>query len=174
VESVSPLRVVATKWGGRPHWEFDALLLGADEHGTWAGVPHGTVISRPGARIVTDQLQVVLFPPAGFVATFYDAAGQVPCQVYVDITTVPVLTDVTATSVDLDLDVILGVTGRVWVDDEDEFAEHRLRWGYPPSVVAGAIATCEAVEAALTARRPPYDGSHRPWLDVLRRLTLEP
>ena len=34
-------------------------------------------------------------------------------------------------SVDLDLDVIQGLSGRVWVDDEDEFADHRVRWGYP-------------------------------------------
>jgi len=174
VEPVSPLRVVATKWGGRPHWEFDALRLGVDEHGTWAGVPLGTVISRPGASLVTNQLQVVLFPAAGYVATFYEPAGQVPCQVYVDIATEPVLTDGRATSVDLDLDVILGVSGRVWVDDEDEFAEHKVRWGYPPPVVAKAVATCESVVADLTAGRPPYDGVHLTWLEALRSHTLEP
>ncbi|WP_180935649.1 DUF402 domain-containing protein [Nocardioides ungokensis] len=34
-------------------------------------------------------------------------------------------------AVDLDLDVVRGRTGRVWIDDEDEFAEHRVRFGYP-------------------------------------------
>jgi predicted RNA-binding protein associated with RNAse of E/G family len=173
-ECGSPLRVVATKWGDQPHWEFDAVWLGTDAHGTWAGVPLGTEITRPGARVVTDQLQVVLFPPdAGYVATFYADAGQMPCRVYVDITTVPVFSPGRVTSVDLDLDVILGLAGRVWVDDEDEFADHRVRWNYPAAVVDEAVATCSAAEAALTARRAPFDGVHEHWLEVLRGLTFE-
>ena len=171
----SPLRVVATKWGDRPHWEFDAVRLGTDEHGTWAGVPVGTVITRPGARVVTEQLQVVLFPPdRGFVATFYEVPGRkFPVQVYVDIATVPVFSPGRVTSVDLDLDVILGSTGKVWVDDEDEFAEHRVAWDYPASLVELATSTCAWVEAALTAREAPFDGVHEHWLEVLRRTTVE-
>ena len=41
-------------------------------------------------------------------------------------------------AVDLDLDVIRGTTGRVWVDDEDEFAEHRVSLGYPDEVIEQA------------------------------------
>ena len=167
------LRVVATKWGARPHWEFDALRLGDDEHGTWAGVPVGTVISRPGLTIVTRQPQVVLFPEAAYVATFYSPDADPPCRVYVDIATVPVLSDDRVESVDLDLDVILGNHGRVWVDDEDEFAQHRSEWDYPDDIVAMAVGSCETVAAAVTARTPPFDGSHEPWLDLLRRSTLE-
>ena len=32
------VRVVMTKWGDRPHWEFDATYLGSDEHGDWIGI----------------------------------------------------------------------------------------------------------------------------------------
>jgi uncharacterized protein len=174
VEPNTPVRVVATKWGGRPHWQYDALWLGTDTHGSWTGVPVGTVISRPGATVVTDQPQVVLFPADGYVATFYADQGQMPCQVYVDISTEPVWSEGRVTSIDLDLDVILGNTGRVWVDDEDEFADHKVRWGYPPSVVSSAIATCASVAADLTARHPPYDGAHLLWLEALSRRTLEP
>ena len=31
-----------SKWGDRPHWEFDALFLGSDRHGDWLGIPVGT------------------------------------------------------------------------------------------------------------------------------------
>ena len=51
----------------------------------------------------------------------------------------------TVTAVDLDLDVVRGWTGRVWVDDEDEFADHRVRFGYPADVVRMAAPSCEAV-----------------------------
>ena len=171
--SPTPLRVAATKWGDRKHWEFDAWRLGEDEHGVWAGVPVGTVISRPGLTIVTQQLQVVLFPAAPYVATFYAPEPEPPCRVYVDIATVPVVADGRVTSADLDLDVIVGNHGRVWVDDEDEFAQHRVEWSYPDEVAAAAVASCESVTAAVTTGRAPFDGSHEPWMDLLRRSTLE-
>lgn len=170
----APLRVVATKWGARPHWEFDAVWLGSDEHGSWAGVPVGTVIARPGARIVTGQLQVVLFPrDRGFVATYYEPVADPPCAVYVDIATPAVVSADRVESVDLDLDVVRGRSGRVWVDDEDEFTDHQVRWDYPPEVVIAALRTCEAVHADLSAGAPPFDGSHEHWLQVLRGTTVE-
>lgn len=160
--------MVFAKWGGRPHWEYEALRLGEDEHGTWLGVPQGTLVTRPGAEFRTGEQQVVLVPAAGFVATFYAPGGTVPCDVYVDISTVPVADAATVTAVDLDLDVLRGWTGRVWVDDEDEFARHRVRLGYPSTVVELAVASCEEVRRALTACRGPFDGATaRGWLNVL-------
>ena len=171
-------RVVARKWGDRPHWEHAAVLLGSDEHGTWLGTTPGTTRSRPGAAYVTDVAQVTLVPPhAAFVATFYTHGGTLPCEVYVDITTVPVWSTepngVTVTAVDLDLDVVRGWSGRVWVDDEDEFADHRVRLGYPADLVRLATASCEAVRTALEDRRAPYDGQAQAWLARLDGLTLE-
>ncbi len=168
------MRVVATKWGDRPHWEFDATWLGSDEHGGWVGVPVGTVITRPGATVVTRQLQVVLFPEdRGFVSTYYEPVADPPCAVYVDIATPPVVSPGRVESVDLDLDVLRGRSGRVWVDDEDEFTDHQVRWDYPPEVVIAALATCEAVRADLAAGAPPFDGVHEHWLAALRRSTVE-
>jgi hypothetical protein len=165
--------VVARKWPDRPHWEHDAVALGSDEHGEWLGAPVGTAMSRPGAAFVSDQAHVTLVPRAGaFLATFYAPGGTAHCDVYVDITTVPVRTAGAVTAVDLDLDVVRGWSGRVWVDDEDEFAAHRVRWAYPGDVVRLAVASCQAVRSALEAGRAPYDGEvHRRWLRVLAELT---
>ena len=49
-----PVRVVMTKWGGRPHWEYDATYLGSDEHGDWLGCPVATHYSRPGMAFVPE------------------------------------------------------------------------------------------------------------------------
>jgi uncharacterized protein len=167
---MDPVHVVFTKWGDRPHWEYDALRLGEDEHGTWVGMPVGTAISRPGVSFQTDQPQVALFPDAPYAACFYGPGGHVPCDVYVDITTPPVWRDGTVTAVDLDLDVLLGRTGRVWVDDEEEFAEHRARYRYPDDIVEMATRSCSAVLGAVSARLPPYDrGTWTRWLDLLKR-----
>ena len=91
-------------------------------------------------------------------------------------------------AVDLDLDVIRlpdplppagsapwedppAGPGEVFVDDEDEFAEHQVAFGYPLDVVAAAQASCDELVAAVRAGLPPYDGSHQRWLTELSRLT---
>ncbi len=53
-----------SKWGGRPHWEFDAVFLGSDGHGDWIGIPAETHMSRPGATYVAPVDQVCLVPVA--------------------------------------------------------------------------------------------------------------
>ncbi len=163
--------MVMTKWGGRPHWEFDAVLLGTDEHGDWVGIPGGTFMSRPGAEYVAPVDQVGLVPAPGpeaergWLATFHAVGG--PVGVYVDMTTPPVWEGQVLRAVDLDLDVVRGTTGRVWVDDEDEFAEHRVAFDYPDEISRLAMRSCDRVQAALVAGHAPYDGTAQAWLDRL-------
>jgi hypothetical protein len=171
------IRVEMTKWGDRPHWEFEATYLGSDGHGDWLGIPAGTGMSRPGASYVAPTNQVGLVPACGaestrgWLATFHDVGG--PVRVYVDITTPPAWDGPVVRAVDLDLDVVCGPTGRVWVDDEDEFAEHRVVLDYPEDVARGAMASCDRVHAAVVDRLAPYDGSATAWLarlgDLLAR-----
>jgi hypothetical protein len=162
-----------TKWGHRPHWEFDAVFLGSDQHGDWLGIVAGTTMVRPGATYVAPTDQVGLVPPPGpeaergWLVTFHAEGG--PVRVYVDITTPPVWDRAVVRAVDLDLDVIRGADrsgrgGRVWVDDEDEFADHRVRYAYPDDVVRAAMQSCDRVHADVAAGRAPYDGSAAAWL----------
>lgn len=156
-----------TKWGGGRHWEYTGRWLGEDGHGAWLGFAAGTVFRRPGAEYVAPYDQAGLVPPGRhWLATFH--ADPSPVQVYVDVAT-PAVWEGTdrrpvLTAVDLDLDVVQGRGGRVWVDDEDEFAEHRSTLGYPEDLVAEALAACAEAEAALVAKDPPFDGTHRWWL----------
>ncbi len=166
-----PVRVVMTKWGRRPHWEFDGVHLGTDDAGDWIGLPAGTAMSRPGADYVAPVDQVVLVPAPGddqdrgWLATFHAPHGAV--DTYVDMTTPPVRDGAQVHAVDLDLDVIRGATGRVWVDDEDEFAQHRVELGYPEEIVALAVTTAERVRRAVQDGLAPFDGSAGPWLGLL-------
>ena len=95
-----------TKWGDRPHWEFDASYLGSDEHGDWLGIRRGTTMARPGMTYVAPTAQVGLVPPPGpddergWLATFHDVDG--PLRVYVDVTTPPVWDGAVVRAVDLD------------------------------------------------------------------------
>jgi protein associated with RNAse G/E len=89
--------------------------------------------------------------------------------VYVDITTPATWSGVTVTMVDLDLDVVLPHGGTAFIDDDDEFAVHRLRYDYPPGIVEAAERTSALVLDAVRARRPPFDpATARGWFALLR------
>ena len=156
-----------TKWGDRPHWEYDGVYLGSDEHGDWLGCRLGTFYSRPGMEFTATFAGVVLVPTGGaaHLAAFNDhrAVG----AIYVDMSTPPVWDGSTVRAVDLDLDVVKLQDGTVFIDDEDEFAEHQVAYGYPPDVVAMAERSAREVLAAVRAGAAPYDGSHLKWLTRL-------
>ena len=77
---------------------------------------------------------------AWWLGTFYGDDANRPFDTYVDVATPAVWHgENLVRAVDLDLDVIRGTTGRVWVDDEDEFAEHRVSLGYPEEVIEQAV-----------------------------------
>lgn len=160
-----------TKWGGRPHWEYDATYLGADEHGDWLGVPVGTTFSRPGRSYVGARAQVVLVPHGSWwLATFHDAADP-GVLIYVDMATPATWDGADVGAVDLDLDVVRLGSGEVYVDDEDEFAEHQVAFGYPAEVVSAAESSCAWVLEAVRERRPPFDGATSGrWFDRFARL----
>jgi uncharacterized protein len=165
------VRVLTRKWPDQPHWEFDAVRLGADAFGQWVGLPRGTLMRRPGMQLTAAADHVVLLPhDAWWVATFYGPDRERPFDTYVDIATPTTWSEdeSQARAIDLDLDVIQGTTGRIWVDDEDEFADHRVSLGYPPDVAERAVASCEAVLRAVTDREAPYDGTAMRWLSQLR------
>ena len=166
------IRLEMTKWGDRPHWEMDGVYLGQDAAGDWIAFPNGTHMSRPGLSVTTENDQVGLVPAAGtavgqaWLATFHGPGGIV--WTYVDMTTVPVWDGRTVRAVDLDLDVIEALDRSVYVDDEDEFDEHRVELGYPLDVVDLAMVTRDLVLTAVRDKIPPFDGSAEPWFEVLR------
>jgi hypothetical protein len=166
------VRLAMTKWGGTPHWEMDGVYLGRDEAGDWIGFPAGTHMSRPGMEVTSKNDQVGLVPASGtavgqaWLATFHGPGGIV--WTYVDMTTVPEWHGRTVRAVDLDLDVIEALDRSVYVDDQDEFDEHRVELGYPREIVDLALATRDLVRTAVSAKLPPFDGRAAPWLDALR------
>ena len=190
MEPGTPVRVEMTKWGERRHWHFAGIHLGEDEHGQWLGFPRGTHNHRPGYEFHAEVDAVTLVPREDWCLPTFHAPG-IWCDLYVDITT-PSVWDRDADgpvlrAVDLDLDVIRmsperpagpqpatylekAAPGQLFVDDEDEFAEHQVAYGYPAEVVRRARDTADRVLAEARAGRAPYDGSHAHWLEVLARL----
>jgi predicted RNA-binding protein associated with RNAse of E/G family len=111
----------------------------------------------------------MLFPRDGWWTASFNAAPH-RTDVYCDITTVPTWPgpDV-VTMVDLDLDVRRRRTGLVEILDEDEFALHQVRYGYPAEVIEQAWAAAEWLATALTDQIEPFGSAYRHWLDVIAK-----
>ena len=171
LQTGDPVDVRFTKWGGGRHWEFPLTLLGTDEHGVWAGASAGTRVWRPAAAFDSRHDWVTLVPhEAAWAASFYDSPDQ-PIAVYVDMTTPAAWSGSTVSMVDLDLDVVLGQDGSLFVDDEDEFEQHRVELGYPADVVALARRTADDVFAAIADGAEPFGTAGDGWLRGWRALT---
>jgi hypothetical protein len=147
-----------TKWGGGRHWHYTLEELGEDEHGRWYGGRRGIRIQR-GHEAPREQPHdfVALVPHDGdWIANFNDPGAGTRLDVYVDVTTRPLVADHAVEAVDLDLDVVRKWDGTVVVLDEDEFAEHQVRYAYPLEVVERALATTAELVDRITAGAEPF------------------
>jgi protein associated with RNAse G/E len=70
----------------------------------------------------------------------------------------------------MDLDVVRR-GDRVWIDDEDEFEQHRIQLGYPDELVVRCRAAADHVVGLISARTAPFDGRGDDWLARLESST---
>lgn len=169
LEPLDRVQMVYRKYDGGLHWHQHAVYLGADRHGRWLGAPGGTPIRRGSEPpIVWEYPHVVLFRPGVWWTAVFNGEPA-PVEVYCDITSVPQWLDGTdgpyVTAIDLDLDVARRRDGRVQLLDEDEFAGHRERYGYPPDVVAAAEASARWLMDACAGNTEPFASEYHAWLD---------
>lgn len=158
------------KFDGTPHWQFDTVFLGADEFGHWVGGRPGDLCERPGWSLAVDVHWVTLVPAHHFVATFNGAGGIMGSEVYVDLMSRPEWCAGEVRAIDLDLDVIRAFTGEVFIDDEDEFAEHQVRFGYPEDLIATVRRTADDLLVAIAERREPFNTVGPGWLAHCRTM----
>jgi uncharacterized protein len=161
------VRVVYTKYDGSLHWHMTMRYLGEDEHGVWLGAPADTTIQRGSEPpIVLAQPFVELIPEGKWwTATFNGAPAET--EIYCDIGTPPRWPEPgEVTMVDLDLDVYKRrADGQPHIDDEDEFAEHQVRYGYPREVIAQAEQAAGWLMEAIGAGAEPFASRYLTWLD---------
>jgi uncharacterized protein len=168
------VRVVYTKYDGSLHWHQVMRYLGEDEHGIWLGGAAGSTTQRGyEPPIVLDQPFVELIPDGQWwTATFNGDPART--EVYCDIGTPPrwqwpadgAADPAEVTMVDLDLDVLrLRADQRVIVVDEDEFAVHQVRYGYPPDVISQAERAAAFLLDVISAKAEPFGAVYQDWLD---------
>ena len=161
------VRVVYRKYDGRPHRDYPARRLAEDDLGTWLGVGAGTASVYHGRPSVEQIPFVLLVPHSAWWTGMFNPPPRTS-EVYCDIATPATWDSDTVHLVDLDLDVVRRrATGAVELRDEDEFAEHRVRFGYPDDVVAEARAAARWLFAALGNGTEPFASAYRKWLALV-------
>ncbi|MET3142239.1 UNVERIFIED_ORG: hypothetical protein ABIB19_000940 [Arthrobacter sp. UYEF10] len=157
------------KWNGKAHWVVPGRYLGEDRHGWWIFQGTNEFCSRPGAAFYTASDAVLLVPRSGdWVATFYDDAHPSGVRVYVDLAVAHEWTDIRPAVtefhvIDMDLDVIRMAGRGVFIDDQDEFAEHRIAMNYPDRLVDDILAAADELYQAVKAEHAPFDGTDVEW-----------
>lgn len=170
--SQSTVEVRFSKWDGSPHWAFDMERIGEDEHGAWLWAPAGTELRRGSEKTIqVDQGFVKIITSDRWWTAVWNVGpghGERSIEIYVDVITPAVWDGGTVRMVDLDLDVIRRHDGSVVVDDEDEFEEHRITFGYPDHVVDKARTEAARLALAVELRSEPFGLVGERWLEVGR------
>lgn len=164
------VRSVFTKYDGSLHWHQTLDHLGEDEHGIWLGAPAGRTAQRgTEPPIVFAAPFVMLVPPdRWWTAAFNGPPAR--AEIYCDIATPATWTSAgEVTMIDLDLDVVrVREDQQVLLLDEDEFAEHQVRYGYAPEVISAAERSAAWLLAAVRSRAEPFGSHYQTWLDLVR------
>ncbi len=155
------VRVDFRKYDGSQHRGYPALRLGEDEYGVWLGVPRSV---SDGAEFKYEEPYVLLVPRDAWWTAMFNSPPR-RTEVYCDITTPATWHGGRVELVDLDLDVRRRrATGAVELLDEDEFAAHTERFGYPPEVTANAWSAARWLVQALGDGTQPFASAYHVWL----------
>src|SRR6218665_1539280 len=179
------------KWDGSVHWRHECVYLGSDEWGDWLGQPVGWNSRRPGVTVDAERPHLTLVPPCGDYALTVNRDHPRGLRVYIDVAwdvhwgsaagddraaeDLPIIT-----GIDMDLDVVRRTDTQgeyplgTYIDDRDEWEEHRERYGYPEDVVEHLEELTGELEEAVSEQHPPFDDATADvWLDRLAALGLD-
>ena len=145
------------KWDGGPHWVNDCVYLGSDRWGDWVGQPGGWRNVRPGLSFPADVPNVTLLPPSGdYAMTVHALPHRV--RTYIDIAWDIRWENREPQGIDMDLDVVKALDGRgLYIDDRDEWDEHRIAYCYPLGLVERLEALAVDLERRVADGEPPFD-----------------
>jgi len=170
-----------------------AYELGEDEHGRWLYTPRGSRFRGVDETGRVGELEVgqgnrdagctvvhLVAPNAWWIAVWYDRAGYVPGRgnplpyIAIDVCTPPVFTAGEWVYEDLELDPHRSEDGRVWIDDEDEFA-HACETGLISDAERiAARSAADELQHLLLATAEPFATAGWDWLSYGRGLDLTP
>lgn len=160
IEDRRRIRSESTKYDGSVHYEFDTYLIDHVDGRLRLWIPEGTPNDGYRGPAVFEADALAIFFPGDADRGFNAFLHALPYPGGEMVIASDMLMDAhldgdTLRWIDLDLDVEVYEDGRVTLVDEDEFAEHQLRYRYPPEVIAAAEASAQtALQLARTGDAP--------------------
>lgn len=151
------IHIRTSKYDGTLHWHYDAVDLGADEHGRWFALEPDDPYRRGDEPVRHATHGFVGFVPfAGGWSVEFNPTPIGQSLVYVNVNTPARFDDGVISMIDLDLDVVRRPDGSIELLDEDEFVEHAASMSYPDRIVDLARSTAAAIWVALERGDEPY------------------
>lgn len=154
------------KYDGSLNYVWPARVLWQDDTGFIWHTPAGTPFTRPEKVVAVpwDWVGRVWYGrwymvDASLMPVGISGAPGVLDHYYCNIGSPGQWEDGEYRYVDLDLDVMVYPDGRHALLDEDEFALHQVRFGYPESAIMGARRAAQDVLALAQAGAAPFDGT---------------
>jgi len=156
--------LASTKYDGSMHYRYDCTVVVDEGDRLLAFAPAGTPMHSYRGRHSTGRHFLRVHDTEHYwnLEVMWEPDWR-PSKHYVNIAMPSTWDDGTLRFVDLDLDISWWSDGRVLLLDEDEFAEHRVRFGYPPWVVRRAWEAVDEVRSMISTRMPPFDGALYAW-----------
>lgn len=159
-------------------------MLGEDAHGVWLYTPAGSLFRGSDGTTIgecevgqgdrdTGLPVVSLVPAEGWWFAIWYGDSDNP-WIAVDVCTPAVLIDGEWTHVDLELDPHRSCDGRVWIDDEDEFADACRAGTISPDEQTAARAAADEIEQRLRRLDEPFGTTGWQWLRRGIALPLPP
>lgn len=151
------------KWPRRQPGVSVARFLGEDTFGRWLGLTEGNpwwTADRSHSGVFLSSF-VVLVPHGTYWTACFNPVNPV---VDVDIVLPVRWIDDVLEIVDLELDVLRTIDGRVQVRDRNELARVRAAWAMPDDIAAQAEAVCEQVRMQVEQRNEPFGDVGPSWL----------
>ena len=160
------------KWPATPYRTTPMSRLGRDDQGTWLFAPKGAAgayASHGTMPLASNFLTLIPVPEKWWVCTWMWGDPDTTIDIYVDIVVPPAWQSSACLQiVDLDLDVIRRLDGRVSIEDEDEFAHHSTSLQYPSSVISSARGAANDVLCSIDGQAEPFSAPPSRWLDVAK------
>ncbi len=129
--------------------------LDQDEWGLWLWTPAGSTAQRGDEpRQIFNHANVKLVSPGDWWTAIWNDGRRY--DLYIDIITPAAISPDIVTMVDIDLDLVRRADGEVTIEDEEEFADHQRRYGYPAYVIERAWQTTAALKQRLERREEPF------------------
>jgi len=155
----------STKYDGSLHYRYLGTVVQADSDLLMLYAQPGTVCDSYRGQMTAKYHSLELYWPDRFYnLTVMWHPDWRPRMHYVNIATPATWDDGTLRFIDLDLDVIwFADSGEIVLDDEDEFALHQMRFGYPGDLIAQVQRSSDQVRQLLAQSAYPFDGSLFAW-----------